>query len=219
MLCEICKRNEATFFIKEVILGETKTHSLCENCAKRYKETILPSNMQIEKLIESLISFANDDNEKEETKKITKKQKDKKCPKCLSTYEEVILSKVAGCPYCYKTFKKDIEELINKVSKDISYNGKKPDSILKPKKIKETKEEKLDKLREYKKELNHAIEIEDYEKAAKLRDMIYEIENKKTSQVKKESVKKTNTKKVASKKTNTTNKAKKKSVKKNDNSK
>lgn len=216
MLCEICKRKEATFFIKETMLGETKTHALCEDCAKKHKDTIMPSNMQIEKLIQSLISFTEDELEKDESKKITKKQKSKKCPKCGSTYEEVVLSKIAGCSECYKTFSSEIDELINKVARNVSYHGAKPKST----KTRKTNEEDTSKLiREYKKDLNEAIMIEDYDKAAKLRDLIKTLEGKddKKVSVKKETkTKETKSKTKSVKKTSVKKNAK---GKKNDNSK
>ena len=72
VLCEICKRKEATFFIKEQVFGETKTHSLCEDCAKKHKETLMPSNIQIEKLIKSLLDFTEEENEAPKKKVIKK---------------------------------------------------------------------------------------------------------------------------------------------------
>ncbi len=201
MLCEICKRKEATFFIKETVLGETKTRSLCEDCARKYKDTMLPSNLQIEKLIQSLISFTEDELDTKDNKKVTKKQKNKKCPKCGSTYDEVVISKVAGCSYCYKTFASDIEELINKFAKDTKYIGTKKSS--KKTSSAKTKKDNNEILRDYKKELNEAIKIEDYEKAAELRDKIKELENKEekvtTKNQEKKIVKNTTTKKKGKK--------------------
>ncbi|MCQ2979343.1 MAG: UvrB/UvrC motif-containing protein [Clostridia bacterium] len=226
MLCEICKRKEATFFIKEQVFGETKTHSLCEDCAKKHKETLMPSNIQIEKLIKSLLDFTEEENEVPK-KKVTKKQKMKKCNTCGSTFDEVILAGVAGCADCYKTFKSDIDELILRNNKLVTYEGTAPKSI--KKKSSTTKNKKLETeitIREYKVELNNAIKNEDFEKAAKLRDLIKELENKNDKETKKVSTSKTkketkstskkssSTKKTVTKKETTTKK-----VKKNGNSK
>lgn len=177
MQCEICKKKEAIIFVKEVIFGETKTHALCEDCAKKHKETLMPSSMQIDKLIQSLMNFAEEEiKDKKTNKKIIKKQKTKRCEKCGSTYDEVIVSGWPGCEYCYKTFEKELLEIVAKTSKEITYVGDFPKST--NKKNVNNKNDDKEKIIKYKVELNDAIKIEDYEKAAMLRDKIKKLEAK-----------------------------------------
>lgn len=190
MVCEICKKKEAVLFIKEVVLGKQRTYALCEDCAKKQKDVMLPQNLQIEEIIKSLLEFTEEDDKKKEVKKPLKKHKNKRCPVCGSTYDEVILASTCGCSECYKTFRSDIDEIVDKVSKTISYQGLAPKKNTKKK---TTEEEKIISLRDYRKELNEAIKVEDYEKAAKLRDLIKELEGKDT---KKKAVKKTTAKKT-----------------------
>ena len=186
MICEMCKKKDATIFIKEVVLGKTKTYALCDDCMKKHKETMIPSNIQIDKLIQSLISFADEETKKINKKeKITKKQKTKRCENCLSTYDEVILAASPGCEECYKYFENEIMNILKKVSNEKIHVGKMPSK-------KNTSEELNDKdelIRKYKLELNDAISCEDFEKAAKLRDEIRKLNeveiNKKNAKPKK----------------------------------
>ncbi|MCQ2748728.1 MAG: UvrB/UvrC motif-containing protein [Clostridia bacterium] len=172
MLCEICKKNEATFFTKYVIMGETITRAYCASCAAKYKEDKILNNPGLSQLIESLMSFAGDELIEQPKKKVTKKQKEKTCPKCGSTYEDVIISLHPGCEECYKTFNKEISEMISRVSKDITFVGDMPKSAG----FKEADDRMT--LRNLKVDLNEALKEEDYEEAARLRDEIKKIEKK-----------------------------------------
>lgn len=172
MLCEICKKNEATFFTKYDIMGETITRAYCSKCAAKYKEDKILNSPSLSQLIESLMNFAGDDLIAEPKKKITKKQKEKTCPKCGSTYEDVIVSLHPGCEECYETFNKEITEMISRVSKDIAFVGDMPKSA--SSKISDDRMQ----LRNMKVELNEAIKEEDYEEAARLRDGIKALEKK-----------------------------------------
>lgn len=219
MVCEICKKKDAIFFIKEVVFGKERQLALCEDCAMKHKETIMPSNMQIEKLIKSLLDFTGEET-KSTPEKAPKKHKNKRCPVCGSTYDEVILGSTIGCAKCYDTFRSDIDEIVDSISKDISYKGdnKKSTKTSKTKKTNDIDKDVL--LRDYKKDLNDAIKNEDFEKAAMLRDEIKKLEGKKVT-------KKTETKKVTTKKQTSTKsknatketKTKKVAGKKNGNSK
>lgn len=172
MLCQICKKNEATFFTKYDIMGETITRAYCSKCAAKYKEDKILNSPSLSQLIESLMNFAGDELISEPKKKITKKQKEKTCPKCGSTYEDVVISLHPGCEECYQTFNKEISEMISRVSKDITFVGSSPKSA----NLKGADDRMT--LRNMKVDLNEAIKEEDYEEAARLRDEIKALEKK-----------------------------------------
>ena len=72
----------------------------------------------------------------------------------------------------YKTFNKEISEMISRVSKDITFVGDYPKSA-----NTKVSDERMT-LRTMKVELNEAIKEEDYEEAARLRDEIKKLEKK-----------------------------------------
>ncbi|MGB9767403.1 UvrB/UvrC motif-containing protein [Dictyoglomus turgidum] len=93
-------------------------------------------------------------------------EKVKRCPKCNRSLEEIKETGMLGCSYCYSYFRDEIGKLVYQYHGNKVHRGRVP--------IK--KEFKTDKILKYKIELSKAIEEEDYEKAAKLRDLLKNIE-------------------------------------------
>jgi protein arginine kinase activator len=95
-----------------------------------------------------------------------KGQKIKKCPTCGMTFED--FSKVGrlGCGECYRTFRPELTDLLRRIHGSPKHRGK---STIEPptETVQPVREER--KLRE---ELRKAIENEEFEKAASLRDQI-----------------------------------------------
>jgi protein arginine kinase activator len=90
---------------------------------------------------------------------------EKKCPTCASTYSEIAKCGKVGCPDCYTTFRAELSRLIGSVHGTTSHTGQAPARH----RAKQARDEQLKKLR---RDLQIAIEKEDYEGAAKLRDEI-----------------------------------------------
>ncbi|MBC7195602.1 MAG: hypothetical protein H5U37_08105, partial [Caldisericia bacterium] len=71
MLCDICKKNEASIFITELINGEKKTLNLCFECASNLgvkgilKELNIPYDENIIKKFLSLMPGFIEEREKE----------------------------------------------------------------------------------------------------------------------------------------------------------
>jgi protein arginine kinase activator len=98
------------------------------------------------------------------------------CEHCGITWAEFRQHGLLGCQQDYDLFEKDLTPLLKRAHEDATHhNGKVPTragaSGGVPKKRKSVDAAKL------KKELARAIEAEDYERCAKLRDAIHEAEN------------------------------------------
>ena len=91
--------------------------------------------------------------------------KEKACPKCRSTYRRFQSLGKVGCEACYETFKDELSPLIRRVQIKGEHIGKIPEHAAFD--IKRKRE-----ITRLKTELSHAIQAEEFEKAAELRDKI-----------------------------------------------
>ncbi len=185
MLCEICKKNQATFFYKQTKNGVTFEKNLCSSCAK---EQGLTANY-------GLFDFdgiASDDffgglfgSFAAGQPKIVAAQK---CEKCGMTLGELLNSGRVGCAQCYNVFRKSLIPTITKIHGNVAHCGKVPMIENAGENIFEKEDTKVqepvcelsisEQISALKNKLKDAIEAQEYEMAAKYRDSIKELEKK-----------------------------------------
>ena len=172
MLCERCKKNEATVFYRESVNGKERSLSLCAECAGEAKK-----KGEIEDVFKKDNFFGNgffDDAFSDADKLFGSlfgvrelpgrtKEKVKKCPLCGSTFSDLVNSGKAGCPECYRTFSEELSPTISRIHGTTSHVGGAPAAYKKDR-------EKKEKIRTLEAELKAAVKEEEFEKAAKLRD-------------------------------------------------
>ena len=179
MLCQICKTNKATIHFTQMFDKNYKDVYLCEKCAKKIDATkILPIDFNLILSALKNIKLPEFFNEKNAVivpivtcvQNKEKSEKKRACLNCKSTWEQISINHEFGCKNCYKYFDKDLIKYYNEHKIKIGRNGTPPmnfrDLDL------ELKKEEL----EFK--LCAAIETEQYELCAKLRDEINYIKNK-----------------------------------------
>lgn len=162
MLCDICGKNEATVHLTEIINEKmTKSH-LCEECAKD-KGAEMEEHFGLSDLLAGLADLgANIEPDMMETIK---------CPTCGFTYSNFKKVGRLGCGNCYDAFKGQLSPLLRRIHGADRHVGKIPLRIGKT--VKDTRT-----LQELKIKMEKAIQSEDFEEAAKLRDKIRELEKK-----------------------------------------
>jgi protein arginine kinase activator len=160
MKCEICGERQAVIHIQQVIGKERIDLHLCENCAT--ERGISSSEDRIELSISSLVNGLVD------VRKV-KGLKRKVCSKCQSTWELIGKREKMGCVECYNTFSKEVRFLLEKMGARGTHRGKLPQRLL-------TYKTYLVDVLKLKEGLKEALKREDYEKAARLRDRIDELE-------------------------------------------
>jgi len=148
MLCEICGKEEGRIKYTKVINGEKIEFYICEKCAK-------------EKGFLSLIA----ESEKDETLKENKDIHTIECSFCRKKWIDIERDGKFGCPQCYSTFRPFISKLLAELNGGEKHKGKIP---IVDKQILFLKR----KIRETKMALDDAIDKEEYELAATLRDKI-----------------------------------------------
>lgn len=175
MLCEKCKKNNASFFFEENINGKKRSYALCQSCAEELKKSGELSNTDflnfgfsapLSSLHDSL--FGSLFGSSSQIGQISTK---KSCPGCGSTLHDFRRLGKAGCGECYKTFAAELEGTIRSIHGNAKHTGRAPAKA----KEKSKKESELNSL---KNELKSAIENEEFEKAASLRDKIRSLEGK-----------------------------------------
>ncbi|MBR2722024.1 MAG: UvrB/UvrC motif-containing protein [Clostridia bacterium] len=173
MLCEKCKKRTATVFYNENLNGKLRSFSLCGECAAK-----LQKRGDIQDITSMMDSFADPFSDLQEALfhgffgiRAPKSQSaGKKCPACGTSYQEIAERARVGCPVCYKTFQDELSGLIQSVHGVGTHTGKIPSRH-------QAKQERKRLLQEKKKALVQAVDGENYERAAILRDEIRQLEN------------------------------------------
>ncbi len=165
MKCDVCKVNEATVHLTEVINENVTKLHLCEECAKE-KSVEMQSHFGLSDLLSGLMEFEPSvpGSQVESDLKV-------KCPVCGLSFQDFQKDGRLGCGKCYDTFGKKLGELLRKIHGSDKHIGKIP--FIGKDMVKE--QEDVKRLRD---ELNKLIQAEEFEKAAFLRDRIKELEKK-----------------------------------------
>jgi len=166
MLCDSCHENEATVHLTEIINNKmTKLH-LCENCA-REKSQEMEEHFGLADLLSGLADLVPGEEKTEEKIQDT----GIKCPTCGFGFQNFRKMGRLGCPKCYDTFKEQLNPLLQKIHGSDMHLGKIPTK-------KEVVRNKATLVSELKSRLEKAIELEEFEEAARLRDRLRSLTKK-----------------------------------------
>ena len=175
MLCQKCHKKTASVFISSIINGQEIRIYLCDDCAKDYP--LFNFNFQNPFSIKDVMDkFKIDedpsiDQEKDSLLPVDNdsKEEDVICPNCYSTYNEYKQTGKLGCSRCYEAFEEKLKPVLKNIYGHEEYIGKIPK--------KDNSHIYISKeIRILREDLNRAVEQEEYEKAADIRDKIKELE-------------------------------------------
>jgi protein arginine kinase activator len=162
MLCNICNKKEATVHLTEIVNEQVTKLNLCEDCA-REKGAEMEEHFGLSELLAGLTDMGTA-MEPETAVAI-------KCPNCGMTYQNFRKLGRLGCSICYDAFKKELAPLLKRIHGSDRHVGKVP--LKGGKTIRDTRT-----LQDLKMQLEKAIQTEEFEEAAKLRDKIRDLESK-----------------------------------------
>lgn len=167
MKCDMCGEREASVFLTQMYNNEIKKLHLCEKCA-------IANGLDLKNAISLTDALLGTSKQiKSEIKK--EKNANKYCPFCKMTYSDFRKRSRFGCPKCYETFQEELEVILKDMHSSTRHTGKKPISTIKNNTISEVTES----IEELKCKLFKAIESENYEEAAIIRDQLKHLsENK-----------------------------------------
>lgn len=155
MLCERCKQNNATIYVNEYKDGKVTESYLCSECAKVKNSISDFTQSAFQSFLTGLLEMGIG--------------KTIQCPNCKMTDEEFRKLGRFGCSTCYETFGETLENTLKRIQPGNKHIGKVPERFAH---IIITKKE----IENLKQQLSKAVEEEEYEKAATLRDQIKELE-------------------------------------------
>ena len=178
MLCDKCKKRKATIYYTEIVNGEKKEQHLCESCAAEYGEFqsfVSGKQLSLSNLLSNILSnySADDPKPKEDEVKAVIQ-----CERCGMTYDAFLQGEKFGCAQCYTSFGKQLEKSFRQLHGAVSHVGKKPIGFLSQmdKIVNDLSEVDILSIR-----LQDAIEKEEFESAALLRDQIRALKAKEES--------------------------------------
>jgi protein arginine kinase activator len=157
MQCQLCN-NPATVHLTEIIEGEKIERHLCDQCARKEGITI-KAQIPIGELLNSLANAQQD----------VKEHRNMACPQCQMNWVDFRKGGLLGCPNDYLAFGDPLASLIRRAQNGArKHVGKVPrnagglDTPINPRVT----------LMRLQQDLQKAVENEDYETAARLRDQI-----------------------------------------------
>ena len=159
MKCHHCD-SQATVHLTQIINGQMHKMDLCESCAQE-KGVTNPDNLSIGSLLD-------------DQPKIDASTASMTCESCGTTHQDFKKGGRLGCEACYHVFRPVLEPLLDGMHAGINHLGKVPSRSVE----KKTTDDSVDALRIA---LQKAVEEENYEKAAELRDRLKKLQAESSS--------------------------------------
>ena len=156
MLCSICKAKEATVHLTNIAGDKMQKVDLCEECAKS-KGMNDPAGFNFADELFGLGASQEIEQAGGEA--------GLKCPACGFTQSDFKKAGRLGCAECYQTFAEPLAGLLQTMHKGTRHVGKVPAALRQSRDL-------SDRLKQLHKKLAKAIEGENFEEAAILRDEI-----------------------------------------------
>lgn len=166
MICDRCGEREASVHLTRIINGKKIEINLCEECAKTGSKLNKDDNLSFQSLLSGILN----QNLANSKSPIFKDQSSQNlvCKNCGMSYQEFTHKGFFGCEKCYDSFQGKLDQLFKRIHGNIQHSGKYPLSFREKLEI----ESEINKL---KKKMEVAVDRENFEKAAVIRDKIHAI--------------------------------------------
>lgn len=164
IICEECKMKPATVHFTQNIQGKKTEMHLCEECAAQKGNLFfnIDSNFSIPNLLGSFLGYNLSG-----LKPVTSGQV---CPNCKTNFNDIRHMGKLGCSECYLAFEQELEPTLRRIHGNSRHIGRVPlrggGTYLIKKQIADLKNQ-----------LQIAVNNEEYEKAAVIRDKIKKLES------------------------------------------
>ena len=162
MKCDNCNKT-ATVHLTEIKHGKKIEKHLCEQCAAQNEGLPVKSHTPINELLTNFVMAHSG----------LQKEVGHACENCGITWAEFRQGGLFGCANDYQVFEKDLTPLLQRAHESATHHVGKVPSRRGGTGVPMKRQVDVTKLR---RELARAVEAEDYERAAKLRDQIRQAE-------------------------------------------
>lgn len=162
MLCQICGKNPATVHFTEIHDQKMSEIHVCAGCAEeKGLQSSGPKSFDIAELIAGMVDTMTN-TEEERVGKV-------QCPRCGLHYSSFKETGRLGCSECYTAFQFQLRPLLRRIHGDTRHKGKTPardgEGVSRSRQVQRLHDE-----------LRRAVEREEFERAAELRDEIRRLE-------------------------------------------
>lgn len=151
MNCEKCGTHPATVHVTNVLNGVKTEMHLCASCAREGTDLHMFENAFVPISLKDLFYHMVEQQPKAE----------KRCSNCGMTMTKFRSEGRLGCARCYTDLNEELQPILRSVQGKLQHTGARPKTV-----------QKTDKIAEMRSQLEDAVKMENYEKAAKLRDLI-----------------------------------------------
>lgn len=161
MLCQNCGKHEATTHIKRIVNGAATEAHLCADCARSlgYQNAFSDFGFGFSDMLSSFFEPVGIGALSNSVLR---------CEKCGCSFNDIVKSGKIGCADCYETFYDKLMPSIERIHGRTRHEGKIANGS--------PVQKKNSRLEELKEQLQSAVDLQDYETAAKLRDEIKALE-------------------------------------------
>jgi len=162
MVCDNCGSTDAVVHLTQIVNNQMSTYRLCEKCAaeKGLESTPEPASVPLTNFLAQMGKDPVAESDPTDTQ----------CPFCGLTFSDFRETGRLGCPQCYETYAPQLQRLLRRVHGSTQHVGK---VYLPPDPSASELERRLEGL---KRKLGRAVDAEDFERAAELRDEIRALE-------------------------------------------
>lgn len=157
MLCSVCQKNEAKVHLTQIVDDKMQKVDLCEECSKA-KGVTDPKGFSLADLLLGLGA-----SQDAETRPVGKPG-ETVCPGCGLSQTDFKKTGRFGCPQCYGTFAEGLPGMLKTMHKGLRHVGKVPNA--------QRPRREPDLLKQLNRRLEKAVESENFEEAALIRDQI-----------------------------------------------
>ena len=155
MKCQTCD-NPATVHLTDIVNKKKRELHLCETCAR--ERNLIPEQPGPQIDLKALLSLLTTPHAPGSTGAEPRPEPvATACEICGMTVAEFKAAGRLGCPHDYESLRSTLEPLLERIHRSMAHAGKAPRAV---------------RVRDWKKQIQVAVAAEDYEEAARLRDLI-----------------------------------------------
>ena len=151
MLCQQCNQNQATIHITKVVNGQKSQMNMCAECAKEHGAFALG---EVSSLLSGLLGGGSGR---------AQGAMGLRCSRCGLDYGQFKQTGMLGCAHCYVDFRKQLQPVLQRIHGRLQHEGRIPVNAGEGLQLRRQIEAK-------RREMQAAIDQEEFERAAALRD-------------------------------------------------
>ncbi len=162
MVCQVCGKNPATVHYTEFHHNKMSEMHVCSTCAEERGVKNIKDKLDLTHVLADM----NDGMTRNDEERVGAVQ----CPRCGTKYSQFKETGRLGCAACYTAFQFQLRPLLRRIHGDTRHRGKTPTRDGEG----ASRSRQIHRLHD---ELQRAVEREEFEHAASIRDQIRQLES------------------------------------------